>query len=72
MNKPIAYFRGPVDFRPYVDTESGETKHVAIVQDVDHPRFVGPQPVLYTSEVLLQCEDGQSFETRNTIYKRAV
>lgn len=71
MNKPIATFTGGPTYYPVYDTETGQEREYAVVYGVDHPRL-GKQDIAYTSLVEVKCEDGNSFETRNTLYKRAV
>lgn len=70
MNKPIVHFRDGPEYRTLHNTETGQQVEVAIVYGVpDHPRL-GYQRMIHTSEVLTKCEDGLSFETRNTVYKK--
>lgn len=68
MDKPVAYFRGPVRFLDGT-TDEGEDREFAIVEDVTHP-VLGLRPVVWTSAIEVKCEDGDSFETLNTLYKR--
>lgn len=70
--KPVVHFSGSVTFHPAYDKETGEKREYAVVYGVqDHPRLGRQkmQPV-YTSMIELKCEDGKSFETANTFYKR--
>lgn len=70
--KVVVNFTGDVEFHKLFNTETGKQVEVATVFGVlDHPRL-GFQHVVYTSEVVLKCEDEKSFETVNTFYRRAV
>jgi hypothetical protein len=62
ITKPVVHFTGDVMFPSY---SSGAVVHGVL----DHPRL-GVMAQVWTSEVLVICEDGKSFETLNTVYKQ--
>lgn len=70
--KPVVHFIGAVHFKEYIDSETAQKVEIGIVYGVqNHPRLgrVSMMQPVYTSAVELKCEDGKSFETRNTFYR---
>lgn len=71
--KPIVVYGGEVQFRKAHNTETGETREYAIVHGpLQHPRLgrMGFREYVITSLIELKSEDGETFETQNTLYKR--
>lgn len=71
--KPVVHFIGSLEYHKLIDSETANEVEIAVVYGVqDHPRLgrLSWRTPVYTSEVLVKCEDGSAFETRNTFYRR--